>query len=108
MDMTHQMLLDTAHTLTAQRMPKVGPDAMPEQIRQAAKQFEAVFVTQMLEPMFESVSTDGMFGGGHAESVYRSFLVQEIGEQIADQGGFGIAESVAREMLALQEAQSNA
>lgn len=106
MDMTSQMMFDTARAQTANRLPSINPNAMPEKIREAAKQFEAVFANQMLEPMFENLSTDGMFGGGHAESIYRSFLVKEIGEQVAESGGFGIADAVAREMLAIQEAQS--
>lgn len=106
MDMTNQLMFDMARTQSTSRLPSVSPNAMPEKIREAAQEFEAVFATQMLEPMFEGLSTDGMFGGGNAENIYRSFLVKEIAQKIAEGGGFGIADSVAREMLALQEAQS--
>lgn len=71
--------------------------------REAAEQFEAVFLSQMLAPMFETVPTDSFMGGGHAESVYRGMMVEEMGKSLAKQGGIGIADSVYREILKLQE-----
>ena len=71
--------------------------------RDAAEQFEAVFLSQMLAPMFETVPTDGFMGGGHAEQVYRGMMVEEMSKEIAKQGGVGIADSVYREILKLQE-----
>lgn len=60
--------------------------------RQAAENFEAIFIGQMLEPMFEGLSTDGPFGGGQGEQMFRSMLITQYGEQIARRGGFGIAD----------------
>lgn len=71
--------------------------------RDAAEQFEAVFIAQMLQPMFESVPTDGMMGGGHAEGMYRSMFVTEASKEIARNGGVGIADQVYRELIKLQE-----
>lgn len=73
------------------------------QAREAAEQFEAVFLSQMLSPMFETVPTDSFMGGGHAESVYRGMMVEEMGKSLAKQGGIGIADSVYREIIKLQE-----
>jgi flagellar protein FlgJ len=84
-------------------MPKAGT---PKAIREAAIEFEAVFAAQMLKPMFEELESDGMFGGGHAESVFRSLLVQEIGEKIASRGELGIADAMTSELLRIQEAQA--
>ncbi|MCG8360448.1 MAG: rod-binding protein [Kiloniellales bacterium] len=72
-------------------------------VRAAAEQFEAVFLSQILTPMFETVDTDPMFGGGPGEQIYRSLLVEEYGKAIANAGGVGIADHVEREMLKLQE-----
>lgn len=76
-------------------------------IRQAAEDFEAVFVSQMLAPMFETLESDTMFGGGPGEDIYRSMMVEEYGRAIARTGGVGIAEHVERELLRIQEAASN-
>lgn len=76
-----------------------------ERLDKTAEDFEAFFLSQMFEHMFDGVSTDGPFGGGQAERIYRSLMVQEYGKQVARAGGVGIADSVKREMLQLQEVQ---
>ena len=84
-----------------------GPvsDAKRAQIEKAAVEFEAVFLSQMLAPMFEQLETDGLFGGGSGERMYRSLLVQEYGRALAANGGVGIADAVTRQVLALQEVE---
>jgi Rod binding domain-containing protein len=57
----------------------------------------------MLEHMFADVRTDGPFGGGQAEEIYRSLLMQEYGKVIAKAGGVGLADTVRREILRAQE-----
>ncbi len=79
-----------------------GPLA-DEQVLRAAEEFEAVFISQMLAPMFEGLETDELFGGGPGEDIYRSILVEEYGKAIARSGGIGIADAVQREILKLQE-----
>jgi Rod binding domain-containing protein len=74
------------------------------QARRAAEDFEAMFLSQMLAPVFADLGKDAMFGGGPGEQVYRSMMVQEYGKAIARAGGLGIADSVEREILKLQEA----
>jgi len=72
-------------------------------LRETAEDFEAVFLSQMLKPMFETVPTDGFMGGGQAESIYRGMMVEEMGKAITKSGGVGIADTVYRELLKLQE-----
>lgn len=74
-----------------------------EAIQSKAQEFEGVFLSQMLGQMFEGVSTDGPFGGGQGEQMFRSLMMDEYGKQIAKQGGIGIADSVTRELLKHQE-----
>ncbi|MGP1396861.1 MAG: rod-binding protein [Inquilinaceae bacterium] len=74
--------------------------------RQSAEEFEAVFLSQMLGHMFAGVETDGMFGGGEAEKVYRSLLVDEYGKAMSRSGGIGIADQVMAEILKVQEIQA--
>ena len=74
-----------------------------KKIDKAAEDFEAVFLSQMLESMFKGIKTDGPFGGGHAEEMMRSFMLQEYGKVMAANGGVGIADAVKREMLRAQE-----
>jgi len=96
-----------AQTAMAQgsALPTIPKTADLNKLRETAEEFEAVFLSQMLKPMFEGIETDGPFGGGQAEGMWRSLMVDEYGKSIAKSGGIGIAESVMSEMLRLQEVQ---
>ena len=72
--------------------------------RDVAEEFESVFLTQMLQHMFEGIKTDGPFGGGQSEQIYRSMLNQYYAEAVAKRGGVGIADAVYSEILKLQQA----
>ena len=80
-----------------------GQEKDQEAIRRTAEEFEAVFLAEMLRPMFESINTSGMFGGGSAERVSRSLMVEEYGKALSRNGGVGIAASVERELMKMQE-----
>ena len=69
-----------------------------------AEQFEGMFLTSMLQTMFEQIPTDGLMGGGNGEKIWRSMQVQEYGTMIARNGGIGISDAVERQLLSLQEA----
>lgn len=77
------------------------------QARETAEDFEAFFMTKTMESMFEGISTEGMFGGGHAEKIYRSLLLNEYGKVMAKTGTVGIADSVMDTIIQMQEAQSS-
>ena len=53
------------------------------QAQKAAEDVEAFFLSQVFETMFAGVKTDGPFGGGQGEKVFRSMLVQEYGKAAA-------------------------
>jgi Rod binding domain-containing protein len=53
--------------------------------------------------MFEDIPTDGPFGGGPGEAMYRSMMVDEYGKQIEKQGGFGLSSAITRQLLTEQE-----
>jgi len=78
-------------------------NASSEKIRQTAEDFEATFLSQMLKPMFQGLSTDGLFGGGQAEETWRGFLIDEMAKTTVKAGGIGLATPVMNEMLKMQE-----
>jgi len=73
---------------------------------EAAQDFEAQFLSSMLQPMFEGIKADGAFGGGQGEQMFRSLLVDQYAQQMTRAGGVGVAQSVYREILKLQESHS--
>jgi peptidoglycan hydrolase FlgJ len=74
-------------------------------IKETAQDFEAFFVTHAFEDMFADLSSDPLFGGGEAEGIFRSFLLQEYGKQVAKAGGVGVSDMVQKQLLQLQEVQ---
>lgn len=69
----------------------------------AAQDFEAFFISQMLQPMFSEINTAPPFGGGNAERIWRSMMLDEYGNMIAKSGGIGVSDAVLGEMLKNQE-----
>lgn len=80
-----------------------GGSRPPADVRRAAEDFEAQFLSQMLTHVFEQIEVDPMFGGGNAEEMYRSLLVEQYGKQIVKAGGLGIADAVQKQLLSMQE-----
>lgn len=75
-------------------------------VEQSARDFEAMFVTEMMRPMFDGLETGGMFGGGKTEEVFRGMMIEEYGKMMAESGQIGIADFVKAEMIAMQEKAS--
>ncbi len=71
-----------------------------------AEDFEAFFISRSMESMHEGVKTDGPFGGGHSEKIYRSMLLDEYGKVMAKSGNVGVKDFVMDAMIKMQEAQS--
>ena len=82
--------------------PSAAELARRGQIEKTAKDFEATFLAQMFNHMFEGTDVAAPFGGGPGEEVWRSVLTDAMAKSVTRAGGVGIADSVRREMLRLQ------
>jgi peptidoglycan hydrolase FlgJ len=80
-----------------------GASQTNAELRRAAEEFESVFLSEMLAPMFESLDTDGLGGGGMGEQIFRPMLVERYAEAISHSGGVGIADNILRELMRMQE-----
>jgi len=98
-------LAATASDYAQLAAPSTAKTADAAKARAAAEDFEAFYLSQTFEQMFQDVEPDSMFGGGQGEKVFRSMLFQEYGKQTAKTGGIGIADMVQKEILRMQEAQ---
>ncbi|WP_300573793.1 rod-binding protein [Phenylobacterium sp.] len=72
------------------------------QIEKTAADFEAAFLSIMMQQMFTATEVSAPFGGGQAENQFRSFLTEAFAKETTRSGGIGLADTVAREMLKLQ------
>ncbi len=76
----------------------------PKEADRVSHDFEAMFLSSMLQPMFSTLKTGkGTFGGGNAESTFQAMLVDEYGKVMAKSGGVGIAAMVRKQILQTQE-----
>jgi flagellar protein FlgJ len=57
----------------------------------------------MLRPMFQNIEASAPFGGGAGEKIYRDMQVDEYGKALSRSGGIGLADSIMREMIKMQE-----
>ena len=92
--------------MSAPIMPAAStlPPMQTAKLWQAAHDFEAMAIGQLLQPMFDTVDVKhAKFGGGEAEAAWRPMLVDAIGKQMAKHGGIGLAVPVFNAMLRAQE-----
>jgi len=90
--------------MTVQTIPSTVATSLPPvqvaKITQSAQQFEAMALSQLLAPIFDSVdSSKGPFGGGEAEAQWKPMLTAELAKHMAAHGGLGLARPVMQQML---------
>ena len=90
------LLLGEAQAQTATQTDRAAAE-------RAAKEFEAVFLAQMLAPMFAGLGDDPLFSGGPGEAIFKSLLIDEYAKSMAEAGGLGLNSAVLRELINLQE-----
>jgi len=96
-------LMQASQGANASTTDKINNARNQEKAQEAAKEFEAMFIAEMMKPMFEGIKTDGAFGGGKGEEVFRGMLVQEYGKLIAETGQVGMSDHVKQELIKMQE-----
>ncbi|MCK6488519.1 MAG: rod-binding protein [Planctomycetes bacterium] len=67
------------------------------QLRQVARQFEAVFVRELMKPLEQADEGEGgLFDDSQASQQYRGLFHGALSEQAA--GGIGVADTLVREL----------
>ena len=84
-----------------------APSLNMKKAKETAEDFEAFFVARMMESMFEGVQPNGLTGGGEAEKIYRSLLLNEYGKTMAKTGSIGVSDMIMDAIIQMQEAQSS-
>ena len=75
-----------------------GPAQSGKGLRQAAEQFEALFLNIMMKTMREATASneEGDLFGSSSVKTYESLFDQEIAQQMAKRGGLGLAEMMVK------------
>lgn len=74
------------------------------QAKRMAREFEASFLSVMMNTMMAGVGNDPLTGGGYAQDTYRSLLTEQYAKSVAESGGMGVADQIYRELIEIQEA----
>lgn len=93
--------LSTKFALDVQGVNQLRLDARqssPEALKQAAQQFEAVFMNMLMKSMREATPQDGMFDSQQTR-MYTSMLDQQMTQRLASRG-IGLAEVMVRQLSA--------
>lgn len=75
-----------------------GGHVVDAPLRQAAADFESLFINQMFQAMRRSVPQSKLFGGSSGETLFREMLDAQWASNLANAGGLGIGELLYRQL----------
>lgn len=73
--------------------------AMRDPIMEVSRQFESVFVNQLIGAMRSTVIKDGYVPESHAEKIYQALLDQEYSNRIADAEQIGLSRVIYEQLV---------
>ena len=82
---------------TATASSRGDPRALPT-LREAAQEFESLFIDQMMKSMRSTVPDDSLTGSDSGQGIFNDMLDQERSRQIAFTGGFGIGDMLYQQL----------
>jgi len=78
-----------------------GTSKTNKQLKSLSKQFESIFVHQLLKSMRSTVQKTGLFDS-HATNMYESLHDEEIAKLMTEQKGIGLADVIYRDLARLE------
>lgn len=80
---------------------KVPTDTSKAELKNLSKEFESLVVQMMIKSMRDSVPQEDSFMGDGSNQVdtYRSLLDEEYSKKVSERGGFGLADTLYRQLL---------
>ncbi|HHT37536.1 MAG: rod-binding protein [Candidatus Wallacebacter cryptica] len=68
-------------------------------LKQAAVDFESLFIQQMLKEMRNTVPESDLFGNRNAEKLFQSMYDEQLAIEMAGAGGIGLSDIIYRQMV---------
>ncbi len=66
--------------------------------KKAAQNFEAIFINMLIRSMWKTVPESGLFEKSSATNIYEGIIQSTLSEDIAKNGGLGMAEMLYRQI----------
>lgn len=84
-----------------------GDEKTEEQLRSLSRQFESIFIHQMLKSMRKTVPKSQFFDS-FSMDMYQSMMDEEIANELSQQKGIGLADMLFRELVQIDKALKEA
>lgn len=77
-----------------------------DKVANLAREFESIFMNQMLKAMRQTIPKNELVNGGHAEEIYSSLLDEEFSRRMAYTQQGGISQALANQLNMVIEKQA--
>jgi flagellar protein FlgJ len=74
-------------------------DAQKAKLRKASRDFEAIFIRELLKNMRSTLQDGGMFGSGPQGEIFSGMMDDAIADKIAGQGDLGLGNILYQRMV---------
>ena len=74
-------------------------DGENRRLQEAARAFEAYFLSYLMKEMRKTIPQGGAFGNGPGQEVYQSLFDEALGQAMAQNGGIGLSKLVIQQYL---------
>ncbi|NBX83119.1 hypothetical protein EBQ90_08535 [bacterium] len=92
------MKINPSTSLVPEYQSGEKPQENPE-VRKVAKQFEAIFINQMIGAMRKTVPSGGLIPESNAERTFKAMLDSENAQRMADSEQLGLSQIVYEHLL---------
>jgi flagellar protein FlgJ len=74
-------------------MKKPAPGSRPPApaLKEAARAFEAYFISSLLKEMRKTIPTGGFVGSGRGQEIYQFLLDEALAKKMSETGGIGLS-----------------
>jgi peptidoglycan hydrolase FlgJ len=76
-----------------------GLDAQKAKLRKASRDFEAIFVRELLKSMRSTLQDGGMFGSGAQGEIFSGMMDDAVASKIAERGDLGLGNILYQRMV---------
>ena len=74
-----------------------------EKLKKACTGFEALFMSQMMKSMRQTIPQTGFLGKGLGNDIYQGLMDQELSQKLSQSKGLGLGKVIYRQMLKREE-----
>ncbi len=97
-----EFLVNFAKAESSKNILKNGPKSEHD-LQKAAQDFEAVLLNMVIKAMWKTIPESGLFEKNNATQIYEGLMHSSLSEEMAKNGGMGIAKVLYQQLSREQE-----